>query len=163
MTSIAENPPEHVNFVVEKNRVLKLQNTARFFEELRTREPITSIYYPAPGFDDSLSTVFSPTEIIYIDREPRFDNVTQGDFREIKLPPNSVDAVFVQDIHEKPEDIVEFLRALKKNGLLIYSLYGCGVEKMGSRSFDSLKGITVLNEEYILKDWKIFFRTFRKN
>jgi SAM-dependent methyltransferase len=149
-------------FVVEKDRLVKFQNTASFFTELRTVEPINSVYYPGPGLDDSLNDVFSPSEMTYIDRTPHFKNITQGDFRTVNFPSGKFDAVFIQDIHEQPKDIAEFVRILRKNGILVYGLYGCGMESRGSTSFDYVLQLPSLREEELLKDWSKLFRTFRK-
>lgn len=163
MISAQENSPINSTFIVEKDRLVKLENTARFFTELKAVQPISAIYYPAPGMDDSLNSVFAPSEITYVNREKTIDGVTIGDFREIKLPSESQDVVFIQDAHEKPKDIIDFVRVLKKNGLLVYSLYGCGVEMLGSRSFEFVQQLPTLEEDkMILKQWQKFFRTFRK-
>ena len=162
MINIQENPPANSPFVVEKNRLVKLENTANFFTELKAKEAMDTIYYPGPGSDDSLTAVFGPENVTYVDRQPAFEGVRQGDFRNTELPPESTDAVFIQDIHEKPADILEFMKVLKKNGVLVYSLYGCGFESYGSNGLKFVQQSTLLREETILEKWQALFRTFRK-
>lgn len=157
-----ENGSISPDFIVERDKQLKHQNTQSFFTELRALERINSIYYPGPGLDDSLNGVFLPSEITYIDRTPYFENVSQGDFRTKLLPPDSVDAVFLQDVHPTRKDIDIFLAALRKNGILVFSLYGCGMEGTGAVNHETLKSIPTLREEEILRNWQNLFRTFRK-
>lgn len=162
MINTQESSPANSSFVVEKNRLVKLENTANFFKELKAKEAISTIYYPGPGSDDSLTPVFGPENITYIDRQPAFEGVRQGDFRNTDIPQESTDAVFIQDIHERPADILEFLRILKRNGVLIYSLYGCGFESYGSNGLKFVQESALLQEEKILERWQALFRTFRK-
>lgn len=163
MINTQENSPVNSIFIVEKNRLAKLENTANFFTELKDKEAINTIYYPGPGSDDSLTPVFGLENITYIDRQPAFEGVRQGDFRKAEIPAESADAVFIQDIHEQPKDIVDFIRILKRGGILVYGLYGCGFESYGSNGLNYVKQATTLQEEKILENWQTFFRTFRKN
>lgn len=157
-----ENGSTPFEFVIERDKELKSNNTQSFFSQLRSLEPINSIYYPGPGLDDSLNGVFLPSEITYIDRTPYFENVSQGDFRTKLLPPDSVDAVFLQDVHPTRKDIDIFVAALRKNGLLVFSMYGCGMEGAGAVNHQTLKSFPNLKEEELLRNWQNLFRTFRK-
>lgn len=162
MTSPLETQPaKPVRLIVERNRLVKEESIVAFFTKLRAKVGIGKIFYPGPGFDDSLGRVFSSDEVVYIDREPRFPGVPRGLYEQTGLADESVDAVFLQDTHQKPKELTEFLRALKRGGLLIQSLYGCGIEPTGIRVENVLRDSRLLGKD-ILPEWKHLFITLEK-
>ncbi|MDO8269395.1 MAG: methyltransferase domain-containing protein, partial [Candidatus Levybacteria bacterium] len=127
--SIAPESDRTINTsIVEKDRQLKEQNIQGFFNNLKMIYPINKVYYPGPGVDSSLNGVFKNNEVTYIDKDPYFDGVLKGDFRKTELPDNSHDALFLQDIHHSRQMFPELLRVVKSGGLVVVSMYGCGLE-----------------------------------
>lgn len=112
---------------------------SHFFTTLRDFYGIGNIYYPGCDVDRVLEMGFSEDEIIYLDeymdKKDGPKNLIVGDFNKPPLRFNSVDSVFIQDLHLEKHDLDNILKVVKDGGILVYSTDDCGLPLGDDRTF----------------------------
>ncbi len=149
-------------YIVEKDLIKKEETIQKFFTDLKKVVPINKIYYPGPGMDRSLNGVFEKEQITYVDRDPKFEGIVRAKYEETGLPSEEFDALFLQDTHLQRHQMPELLRVLKKNGIAVASLYGCGFDNPALMGPKDYSVHPQLSEIHPLPQWENIFKTYTK-
>lgn len=126
--NLARQIIDRVSPIEQKQRAAEL-----FFKELRMSGFRGCIYYPANGTDFPLDASFPPSERYYLDSEPRRADVVKGNLNDTPdLLAGRFQGIFYQDTHATRRGISETLRTLEPGGLVVVSLWECGIEPKDS-------------------------------
>lgn len=104
---------------------------SEFLTKLRDDFNIGSIYYPGCGSHKVLESTFTPSQIYYADVYLTgvmrgHPNTRVGDMAQRLYPDRTMDAMFYQDADVEPQVLRAALRAVKVNGILVFSSDDCG-------------------------------------
>lgn len=159
------NPNENLSRrIIERNSGLRPKDQAvvDFFTALLPKQPVSDIYYPGVGLDFTLDQFFAKPNRYYLDKQPMRPDVVRGDFRDTPdILDGTFSGVFLQDTHANRMGVSEILRTVKKDGLVIVSLWSCGIEPTDSMTNDQIKVLPGLREEKII-DNKSFLTFFKR-
>jgi hypothetical protein len=107
-------------------------NETGYLQQLRDSFDLQRIYYPGCSDDSrTLSKVFKPEEIIYLDNNEYkrpvrgMVNFLHGDMQFSPFPDGTFDAFFYQDVHATKDALDDSLRTVKPNGIVIFSSDDC--------------------------------------
>lgn len=105
-------------------------NQDQFWTKLQQLILISRGLYPGCGNDNTLTSSFGPSVIVYLDKARGYLVERQGQrvnasFARLPFRSDVFDVIFLQDAHAEVDEVTEIISTLRPGGLLIYSTNDC--------------------------------------